>query len=154
MTEKKVKRGIIQLVPLEEGRPEENEVVMCKTVVNAAEIVPMMLVNEASRTVKVKKGEEVGRALPLRNMQRIRLDKKEKEDLKRIDGITDEEIMAPERFRAKVRDLLRANRDVVAKSDKDLAQTHSIQMRIDTGDHPPIKLRPYRTPIHKRPRKQ
>ena len=23
-------------------------------------------------------------------------------------------------------------------------------MRIDTGDHPPIKLRPYRTPIHKR----
>ena len=23
-------------------------------------------------------------------------------------------------------------------------------MRIDTGDHLPIKLRPYRTPIHKR----
>ncbi len=25
-----------------------------------------------------------------------------------------------------------------------------MEMRIDTGDHPPIKLRPYRAPIHKR----
>lgn len=64
MTEKKVKRGIIQLVPLEEGRPEENEVVMCKTVVNAAEIVPMILVNEASRTVKVKKGRRYEEPYP------------------------------------------------------------------------------------------
>ena len=35
-------------------------------------------------------------------------------------------------------------------TDKELEQTKTVEMRIDTGDHPPIKLRPYRTPIHKR----
>lgn len=28
-------------------------------------------------------------------------------------------------------------------------KTHTMKMRIDTGDHPPVKLRPYLTPIHK-----
>ena len=31
-----------------------------------------------------------------------------------------------------------------------LSLTRTIQMKIDTGDHPPIKSRPYQTPIHKR----
>ena len=35
-------------------------------------------------------------------------------------------------------------------TDKELEQTKMMEMRIDTGDHPPIKLRPYSTPIHKR----
>lgn len=47
--------------------------------------------------------------------------------------------------------LLRANRDVLAKSDKELGKTHTMKMRIDTGDHPPVKLKPYLTPIHKLP---
>lgn len=59
--------------------------------------------------------------------------------------------MAPDRFRARVGGLLRANRDVVANSDKELGQAHMVKMRIDTSDHPPIKQRPYRTPIHKKP---
>lgn len=45
--------------------------------------------------------------------------------------------------------LLRANFDVVAKSDKELGQTHTVKMKIDMGNHPLIKLRLYRTPMRR-----
>ena len=35
-------------------------------------------------------------------------------------------------------------------TDKELGQRKTVEMKIDTGDHPPIKLRPHRTPIHKK----
>lgn len=62
-----------------------------------------------------------------------------------------EEIVASEWFRTRTGCLLRANHDVVAHSDKELGQTHMVKIRIDTGDQTLIKLKPYRTPIHKRP---
>ncbi|CAC5423266.1 unnamed protein product [Mytilus coruscus] len=34
--------------------------------------------------------------------------------------------------------------------DTELGQTDTVKMRIDTGDNPPVKLKPYRTPLHKR----
>ena len=49
-----------------------------------------------------------------------------------------------------IRQLVNKNRDLVANSDKDLGQMQTVQMKIDTGDHPPIKLKPYQMPIHKR----
>ena len=42
------------------------------------------------------------------------------------------------------------NRYIVANSDKELGQTQSVRVKINTGDHPPIRLKPYRTPLHKR----
>lgn len=45
---------------------------MCETVVDAAEIVPIKLVNQASDTVRIQKVEEIGRAFPLRTIQRGR----------------------------------------------------------------------------------
>ena len=46
--------------------------------------------------------------------------------------------------------LLSSNREVIAMTNKELGQTKTVEMRINTGDHPPIKLRPYRPPVHKR----
>ena len=42
------------------------------------------------------------------------------------------------------------NKDIFASKDSQLGHTDTIKMKIDTGDHPPIKLRPYRTPLNKR----
>lgn len=56
----------------------------------------------------------------------------------------------PERYKDEIRKLLEANRDVVANTDKELGQTETVHMKIDSGDHLPIRLMPYRTPIHKR----
>lgn len=62
-----------------------------------------------------------------------------------------EEIIAPVKFSALVGQLLRDNRDVVAVSDKELEQTHTVKMKINTGDHAPIKLKPYWRSLDRRP---
>ena len=38
----------------------------------------------------------------------------------------------------------------VTNSDKELERMQSVQMKIDMGNHTPIKLMPYPTPIHNR----
>ena len=47
--------------------------------------------------------------------------------------------------------LVRYNPDLFAEKDTELGKTHAVKMKIDTGDHKPIKLKPYRTPFTKRP---
>ena len=56
----------------------------------------------------------------------------------------------PEEYKKKIVTFINKNKDVVANSDKELGQTQSVQMKIDTCDHPPVKLKPYRIPLHKR----
>ncbi|CAC5382192.1 unnamed protein product [Mytilus coruscus] len=46
--------------------------------------------------------------------------------------------------------MIRDNEDIFATSDKDLGCTDTVQMTIDTGDHQPIKLKPYRAPLNQR----
>ena len=50
-----------------------------------------------------------------------------------------------------IKSLISNNRDIFAEKDTELGQTDIVKMHIDTGDHRPIKMKPYRTPIHKRP---
>ena len=45
---------------------------------------------------------------------------------------------------------MRQNIDFFAEKDTDLGKTKTLEMRIETGNHPPIKLKPYRTPFAKR----
>lgn len=61
------------------------------------------------------------------------------------------EIITSDKFKVRVERFLRANRDVVANSDKELGQTHTSRIKFNIGYYAPIKLSPYRTPIHKRP---
>ena len=46
--------------------------------------------------------------------------------------------------------LLGDNKDLFASVDSELGHTDTVTMKIDTGNNPPIKLRPYRTPIQNR----
>ena len=57
---------------------------------------------------------------------------------------------APEAFEDDVRNLVRGNKDLFAQSDTELGHTDTVRMKIDTGEHPPIKMKPYRTPLNKR----
>ena len=56
----------------------------------------------------------------------------------------------PKECKKKIVTFIYNNKDVVANCVKKLGQTQSVLMKNDTGDHPPIKLKPYRTPLHKR----
>ena len=44
-------------------------------------------------------------------------------------------------------DLIEQNIDLFAEKDTDLGRTNTIKISIDTGNHPSIKLRLYRTPL-------
>ena len=59
-------------------------------------------------------------------------------------------IDVPPEHREMITELLEQNRDLFAKTDAELGHTSIIQMKIDTGNHPPIKMRSYRTPLKKR----
>lgn len=56
----------------------------------------------------------------------------------------------PEEHREQLEKLLEKNSDLFAATDLELGRTEAITMKIDTGDHPPIRLKPYRTPINQR----
>ncbi|KAK3107127.1 hypothetical protein FSP39_007863 [Pinctada imbricata] len=61
-----------------------------------------------------------------------------------------EELHVPEGRRQEIIKLLKKNKDLIAKKDSDLGGTKTVQMKIDTGSHHPIKNRPYRTPLNNR----
>lgn len=50
-----------------------------------------------------------------------------------------------------LRSLFQNYKDRFAKDDFDLGKTDLVKINIDTGTHPPIKQRPYRTPYSERP---
>lgn len=58
-------KEIVQLTAMEVRSPGENEVVLCEAVVERAEVVPIMLATQVNKTIKITKGEEVGKALLL-----------------------------------------------------------------------------------------
>ena len=49
-----------------------------------------------------------------------------------ISEIKEEDLIMPERYKDEIRKLLKANRDVIANTDKELEQTGTVQMKIDT----------------------
>ena len=55
----------------------------------------------------------------------------------------------PSTFKETVQEIVRHNLDLFAEKDTDLGKTQTIKMTIDTGDHPLIRLKPYRTPFSK-----
>ncbi|CAC5361822.1 unnamed protein product [Mytilus coruscus] len=64
--------------------------------------------------------------------------------------LDESEISVPQEFKKDILRMIRDNEDIFATSDKDLGCTDTVQMTIDTGDHPPIKLKPYRAPLNQR----
>ena len=48
-------------------------------------------------------------------------------------------------------EMVRYNLELFAEKDTELGETQTAKMKIDTGDHRPIKLKPYKTPFTKRP---
>lgn len=57
----------------------------------------------------------------------MKFDKEGKSEPKQVEKIRDNKIVAPDGFRARMGCLLRANHDLVAKSDKELGQTHMVK---------------------------
>ena len=79
------------------------------------------------------------------------LNQQEKQTSLKVSSFDDlkQKIIVPINHREIVEGLVKQNVDLFAEKDTDLGKTNIIKMSIDTGNHPPIKLRPYRTPFAK-----
>lgn len=86
-----------------------------------------MIANLLSKSIQIRPGVELAKARVLRRLKVERM--KQQKSIKRK---------------------LRRNRNVIANSYKELGRTQTVKMKINTGDHSPVKLGPYRKPIHKR----
>lgn len=66
---KKSESKVFQITPVEKYSPEEEELALCQTVLEGAENLPIMLTNQANKTVKISNKEEVGKALAVRSIK-------------------------------------------------------------------------------------
>ena len=112
---------------------------------------PVMIVNNTNKTLKLKKGCVIGKVQSVTeaNLTEIR-DKISKDKNQFSDKINKSEISVPPEYNDRVTELIFQNEDIFATTDADLGHTDTVKMKIDTGDYPPIKLRPYRTPLNNR----
>ena len=92
----------------------------------------MLTANTGNTMVKVGIGEEMVYALPLRSIDRVG-DAEGRFNRPRMVEVNEKEIIALEGYRNTVTQLLCFKSEDVLR----------VKMRINTGDHPPIKLRPY-----------
>ena len=150
MVEGSMSNGLYQVTPTE-GCDNNGEVTVCSSLVKGSRTVPLILTNSANKTIRIRRGVEIAQAYPVREVDQVRIrNENQCRNKTEVNQLRDEDITVPEGYRRKLKGLLGNNRDVIAMTDKELGQTETVEMRIDTGDQPPIKLRPYRTPIHKR----
>ena len=113
--------------------------------------IPIMLANTTNTTIKIPRGREVGRAVSASIRENVVSEADSGDGHTHTHRVVNvEEIVVPTEHKDKISKVIIENRDVVANLDKELGQTQSVWMKINTGDHPPIRLKPYRTPTAQR----
>ena len=113
--------------------------------------IPICLVNNTNKFHRIKRSSVVGTLLSTTTSEIASLDKvisnhKNQSDQTEI-GLNSL-INVPDEHRQVIRNLITCNRDLFATKDTYLGKTDTIKMKIDTGNHPPIKLKPYRTTLN------
>ena len=108
----------------------------------------VLLVNSTSKTYKFRQGCVLGTISLV-----------DKKDITSIEEVTQKNspnispqpdfstIKVPDEYKNILLPMLNDNADVFAAHDTDFGRTETVRMTINTGDHPPIKQRPYRTPL-------
>ena len=128
-------------------------IMLANTIANSASWrkLPLVLINNTNQEISLRKGSVIGKADPVGQNQiagvheNIASIQKHKQE----DGLS--EFDSPLELRPMVAALLKNNEDLFAAKDSDLTFTDTVKFKIDTGDAPPIKLRPYRIPLNNQP---
>ena len=115
--------------------------------------VPIMIVNNTDKTFNLKRGCILGKVESIQEVDIVSPEfgqEKENNAKKENNAINTDEIKVPTEHKKLIEKLLFKNKDIFAAKDTDLTFTDTVTMKIDTGNHEPIKMRPYRVPLHKR----
>lgn len=108
----------------------------------------MMLVNTTNKTYKLKRGSVLGTMSVVDNSDISTLAEITKQKSKELPTKPNfEEVTVPTEYKHLLMPILKENSDIFAAHDTDFGKTDTVTMKIDTKGHPPIKQRPYRTPL-------
>ena len=114
--------------------------------------LPMLLINSTNKTITIKRGTPVAKISPI-SANEISFVKQEFRETPQLYGNKDNEFdnldVCPE-HKQLITNLLKKNSDLFAKTDKEPSHTDTVRMKINTGNHPPIKLKPYRAQLNNR----
>ncbi|GFN83686.1 Pol polyprotein [Plakobranchus ocellatus] len=110
----------------------------------------LFLVNSTTKTYTLRRGSIMGKMSVVENEDIHTLAEVVKSTPQTLPLSPDfSEVQVPEGYCQEVTTILKKNAYVFAASDTDFSLTNTVTMTIDTGKHPPIKQRPYRTPLTK-----
>ena len=112
--------------------------------------IPVLVVNSTNKTYTIKKGCPIAKVEQVQGQTIMEVSQCTNKANTHQTHETFEDVEVPEKYRSDVINLLKVNADLFADKDSDLSHTDTVKMKLDTGEHPPIKLRPYRTPLNNR----
>ena len=123
--------------------------------VNTENNIHLLVKNETNRLYTVKRNQIIAAAEPFienTESQYIKT-KQEIHDILECNASNFDIDLGnvPTTHRSDFETLMNDNLDLFAESDLQLGRTGLVKISIDTGDHPPIKQKPYRTPFSQRP---
>ena len=110
--------------------------------------LPLLIVNSTQNVMKIYRHGLVAKIV-----------KTTENEIKRVENISalpnmseidSDQINVSSQFRPEIEHIIYSNKHLFAKDDTSLGQTDVVKMKINTGDHSPIKLKPYRTPLQSR----
>ena len=111
---------------------------------------PISICNNTNKTILLRRGCVVGKISPLSSEEISEVSQSPSSNSSHPNNIDLSELQCNPDFKEHITSIILNNAEIFAKSDSDLGCTDLVTLKIDTNNHPPIKLRPYRTPLHKR----
>ena len=119
--------------------------------VNKEQRFPLMITNSTNKMVKLKRGCVLAKIEPVDecNLTTAFQGKSPKTQPLEFSSIKDK-IIVSNKHKKEIEQLIKHNLELFAEKDTDLGCTDTVKMTIDTGNHAPIKQRPFRTPLTKR----
>ena len=116
---------------------------------NRAGKILITLANLGNKTVKVQKVERFGSISSVKIRKKVNYIETHPHRTRKS-KINSNDLNVPQEHGRKIGNLIHSIRDVVANSDKESGQTQSVEMKIYSENHSPIKLKTYRIQIYKR----
>ena len=91
--------GLYQIIPTDEYDNNEGEVTVCSSLVKQSRAVPLLLTNSANKTIRIKRGEELAHAYPVREIDQVRIRNEDRfRNRTEVNELRDEDITVPKRY--------------------------------------------------------
>lgn len=107
-----------------------------------------MLLNYTGKTIKIRKKTIIAKVTSISLINLVTSCDKLKGRVKTGQNL---EFKYDKKYELLLKPLLSKYRDIFANDLTEVTQTQTLTFSVDTGDHPPIKQRPFPTPMKHRP---